>query len=402
MSDQPPADAGFFGNPEMAENPYPFFAEMRANNPVAKFGPADFYGVTRYDDVVRILRDPATFSSEVGAPRVPRASSGRRRSCSTTRRSTRGCAACSRSAFTPRVIELQRPRDRRELPTHDRSTCSRRRRPTSSPARVSAAGDGDRGMLGVQDGDMATFKRWSDAIIENVAQRCSSRRRHALDEINREFDAYFSKQLDKLRAAPGGQPAERARSTRADEDGKLSQEDLLVICRVLLVAGNETTTGLIVNAARVFSKFPEVLRSAEGAPRADPVDDRGDAALLPAVPGDVPPRDARRRGARRDDPEGRPHARAASHRRTTTRTQFDRAEEFVVDRDPNRHLGFGMGIHYCLGAPLARLEAQIVMRTLLAAHQGDAHRAGIRAPCCVRAARRSCRCGSNSSAARRL
>jgi len=40
-------------------------------------------------------------------------------------------------------------------------------------------------------------------------------------------------------------------------------------------------------------------------------------------------------------------------------------EEFIVDRDPNRHLGFGMGIHYCLGAPLARLEGQIAMRTLI-------------------------------------
>jgi cytochrome P450 len=44
---------------------------------------------------------------------------------------------------------------------------------------------------------------------------------------------------------------------------------------------------------------------------------------------------------------------------------FDRAEEFVIDRDPNRHLGFGQGIHYCLGAPLARLETQIVLNSLL-------------------------------------
>jgi cytochrome P450 len=45
-------------------------------------------------------------------------------------------------------------------------------------------------------------------------------------------------------------------------------------------------------------------------------------------------------------------------------TVFDRPEEFVIDRDPNRHLGFGMGIHYCLGAPLARLEANIALEVL--------------------------------------
>jgi cytochrome P450 PksS len=44
---------------------------------------------------------------------------------------------------------------------------------------------------------------------------------------------------------------------------------------------------------------------------------------------------------------------------------FDRPEEFVVDREPNRHLGFGMGIHYCLGAPLARLEANIALEVLV-------------------------------------
>ena len=45
--------------------------------------------------------------------------------------------------------------------------------------------------------------------------------------------------------------------------------------------------------------------------------------------------------------------------------QFDRPDEFVADRDPNRHVAFGLGIHYCVGAPLARLEADVAMRTLL-------------------------------------
>jgi cytochrome P450 len=362
MSDQPPADAGFFGNPEMAENPYPFFAEMRANNPVAKFGPADFYGVARYDDVDRILRDPATFSSEVRGARVP----GEHRPPSIlfddppVHTRMRGLL---QKAFTPKLIELQRPgieENCRRMVDHmlaQETPDYIAELAFPLPVMVIAA------MLGVQDGDLATFKRWSDAIIENLPVQLLTGDNSALVEVNREFDAYFKERLAKLRREPEDNLLSAL--VHADgEDGRLSEEDLLVVCRVLLVAGNETTTGLIVSAIRVFAEERDALRRVKENPGLVPsaVEEilryYSPFALTfrratrdVEVAGVVIPKDARVlpliASANRDE------------------TQFPRADEFIVDRELNRHLAFGMGIHTCLGAPLARLEGGIVLRELL-------------------------------------
>jgi cytochrome P450 len=215
----------------------------------------------------------------------------------------------------------------------------------------------------VQDGDMATFKRWSDAIIENIGQTLLEGDVDALADVNAEFDAYFKVKLAKLRAEP--EDTLLSGLVHAEtEEGRLGEEDLLVICRVLLVAGNETTTGLIVNCARIFSEFPEVLTRV-----------KDDASLVPTMIEETlryyPPFPATFRRTMRDVelsgvtiPAGdRVLALLASANRDED--AFERADQFLVDRDPNRHVAFGMGIHFCLGAPLARLEANIAMNILL-------------------------------------
>ncbi len=148
------------------------------------------------------------------------------------------------------------------------------------------------------------------------------------------------------------------------EDGPLSEEDLLVVCRVLLVAGNETTTGLIVSAIRVFAEEQDALRRVKENP-----------ALVPSAVEEIlryySPFSLTFRRATRDvevagvtiPKDARILPLLASANRDET--QFPRADEFIVDREPNRHVAFGMGIHTCLGAPLARLEGDIVLRELL-------------------------------------
>jgi cytochrome P450 family 109 len=358
---EPPAQVSFFGDAAVADNPYPFFEEMRRNNPVAQLA-GGIYGVARYDDVTRILRDPATFSSEVRGARTPEEHRPPSILFDDPPVHTR-MRGLLQKAFTPKVIELQRPgiaaNCRRmvdhmlaqETPDYIAEIAY------PLPVMVIAS------MLGVQDGDMATFKRWSDAIIENLPVSLLTGDNSALDEINREFDAYFRERLAKLRREPEDNLLSGL--VHADgEDGPLSEEDLLVVCRVLLVAGNETTTGLIVSAIRVFAEERDALRRVKENP-----------ALVPSaveeilryyspfsltfrratcdveVAGVTIPKDARilplLASANRDE------------------SQFPRAEEFIVDREPNRHVAFGMGIHTCLGAPLARLEGAIVLETLL-------------------------------------
>jgi cytochrome P450 family 109 len=349
-------------NDEVLRNPYPFFAGLRANSPVTMFGGMGLWGIAKYDDVVRILRDHEAFSSVVGA----RALAGEEVPPSMlfndppVHTRLRGLLS---KAFTPRMVELQRQAIQ--------DACDRMLDSISSqdepdvvaelayplPVMVIA------GMLGVQDGDMATFKRWSDTIIENVGSMIITGDDSGVAEVNVEFDAYFRARLQKLRR----QPEDNLLSALVHaetEDGRLSEEDLLVMCRLLLVAGNETTTGLIVNSIRVFSEFPDVVARL----RAEP-------DLIPTAIEEVlrfyPPFPATFRRATRDvDVRG---VTIAQNQRVLVllasanrdEDAFERADEFVVDRDPNRHVGFGMGIHYCLGAPLARLETDIALRTLL-------------------------------------
>ncbi|MBF6599080.1 MAG: cytochrome P450 [Dehalococcoidia bacterium] len=356
------AEFSLFDDGTMGANPYPAFAALRANAPVMKIGTAGLWAVSRYDDVLRVLRDPATFSSEVsidvlaGEPARPSMIFND----PPVHTRLRGLLA---RAFTPRMVELQRPAVQAYCDDLVAALLAQEEADIVAglayplPVMVIA------NMLGVGDGDLATFKRWSDAIIQNVGVLLMMGDDGSLDGINREFDRYFKARLDKLRAEPEDNLLSGLVHAETD-DGTLGEEDLLLICRLLLVAGNETTTGLIVNSVRVFSEFPHVVTELRARPE-----------LLESAIEEVlryyAPFAATFRRATRDVEIGgvtiprndRVIPLMASANRDEQ--QFQRPDEFIIDRDPNRHVAFGMGIHYCLGAPLARMEGEIALRTLL-------------------------------------
>ena len=184
-----------------------------------------------------------------------------------------------------------------------------------------------------------------------------------LTDVNREFDAYFSRRLEKLRREPEDNLLSELVHVETDE-GRLSELELLMFCRLLLVAGNETTTGLIVHATRAFSEHPDVLRRV-----------RDDHGLLPAAIEEAlryyaPFQATFRRTTREVTLSGRTipaNTRLLVFLGSANRdeTVFPRPDEFLLDRGNNRHVAFGMGIHYCVGAPLARLEAEIALHELL-------------------------------------
>jgi cytochrome P450 len=344
-------------------DPFPMFAQLRKAAPVMKLpGIENFWAVFRYDDVLRILRDPATFSSMVDA----RSMRGEKRpptilfDDAPVHTRMRGLLT---KAFTPRVLEEQRPAIRANATAMINGMLENDTADFVAglayplPVQVIA------NMLGVQGGDMATFKRWSDAIIGNVANALIDDSDDAIADVNAEFDAYFKEQIEKLRAKPEQNLLSELIHAEMDA-AHLSEEDLLLVCRVLLVAGNETTTGLLVNLARVFSQFPEVLLQV-----------KENIELVPALIEETlryyPPFPATIRRTMKDvevsgvtiPANNRLLAMLASANHDES--VFENPEEFRLDREQNRHLGFGMGIHYCLGAPLARIEADESMRALI-------------------------------------
>ncbi len=351
-----------FLDPAVASDPYPFYAYLRREAPVAPLGVMDLWGVARHADVVRVLRDPETFSSQVGERRLSGAERVPSMIFDDPPVHTRLRSLIAK-AFTPRVVELQRA----QVAARSKSLIDAMLAKDAPdivldlayplPVMVIAH------MLGVADGDHATFKRWSDAIIENVAPILLTGDDSALTDVNREFDAYFSRRLAKLRSDPEDNLLSELVHVETDE-GRLTELELLMFCRLLLVAGNETTTGLIVNATRAFAEFPDVLARV-----------RDDLTLLPAAVEEAlryyAPFPATFRRTTRDVELGGVTIPADTRvlvflgSANRDETVFEEPDAFRLDRGTNRHVAFGMGIHYCVGAPLARLEGEVALRELL-------------------------------------
>jgi cytochrome P450 len=353
------APAASFFDPRVASDPYPYYAYLRREAPVAPLGAMGLWGVARHEDVVRVLRDPETFSSVVGERRLAGEDVAPSMLFNDPPVHTRLRALIAK-AFTPRVVELQRGAIQARARALVDGMLAKAEpdvvRDLAYPLPVMVIAH----MLGVADGDHATFKRWSDAIIENVAPILLTGDDSALTEVNREFDRYFVARLEKLRRQPEENLLSELVHVETDE-GRLTELELLMFCRLLLVAGNETTTGLIVNAIRVFSERPAVLTQV-----------RADLSLLPAAIEETlryyAPFQATFRRATRDvEVAGRTipaGARILVFLASANRdeTAFERPDEFRLDRPSNRHVAFGMGIHYCVGAPL---EAEIALGELL-------------------------------------
>jgi cytochrome P450 len=351
-----------FGFSALGANPFPMFEQLRKNMPVVKMGDGGFWAVARHEDVVRILRDPDTFSSIVSAKAI--AGEVQPSMLFNDPPMHTRLRSLIAKAFTPRVVEQQRPAITEYCERLVGAMCAKDEADLvlelAYPLPVMVIAN----MLGVADGDLATFKRWSDEIIENLGPVMISGDDSGMAATNAEFNEYFEARLEKLRKEPEDNLLTELVFVET-EDGRLTQDELLMFCRLLLVAGNETTTGLIVNSVRAFAEFPEIYDRV----RANP-------ALVPSATEEAlryyAPFPATIRRTTRDVevagttiPAGdRVLVLLGSANRDES--VFEDPNNFIPDRSPNRHVAFGMGIHYCVGAPLARLEGEIAIRSLAA------------------------------------
>src|SRR5262245_55156650 len=356
-------------DPEFLADPYPMYHRLRTEDPV-HHSPLGFWVLTRYEDVVSSLRDPRFAKEAIAAFVAARfgmtlpgvgASMLDRDPPNHTR--LRGLVS---KAFTPRVVEVLRPRVQQIvdglLDAVDGAGAMDLIEDFAYPIPVIVICE----MLGVPVEDRERFKHWSldiarglDAIWHppdsEVTQR-SMAARHALSN-------YFRELIAERRKAPRGDMLSDL--IAAEEAGdKLSEEELLATCILLLVAGHETTVNLIGNGTLALLRNPDqrerlranpglIATAVEELLRYDgpvqrtariPSDDvtiggrtiaKGDM-VMPFI------------GAADRDP-----------------AQFPDPDRLDITRAENRHVAFGMGIHFCLGAPLARVEGQIAINTLL-------------------------------------
>ncbi|XXX77279.1 cytochrome P450 [Sorangium sp. So ce134] len=353
---------------EMRRDPYPLYEQMRSGSPVLHVAPFDLWMIFDYEGVKRALTDHDGFSSAVTPP-TGKAPEWIVFSDPPRHTKLRGIV---QRAFTPRSIAGLEPRIR-EL---SRELLDRRIEHGTMDLAADYAGPLPTiviaEMIGIPAEDRARFMRWSEAIVnlshtlsggEEAARVVSE---HAA--VKEEMRAYLAGLLDARRRAPADDLLTRL--VEAEVDGeRLNEDELLNFFQFLLAAGTETTTNLIDNAILCLLESPAELARLRAAP--DLVSSAIEEVLRYRSPLQMVFRETRRAvevhgqaipagklvlpviGSANRDPQ-----------------QIRDPGRFDIARDPNPHVGFGHGIHFCIGASLARLEARIALPDLLTRLRG--------------------------------
>jgi cytochrome P450 len=211
-------------------------------------------------------------------------------------------------------------------------------------------------LLGIAREDRALFKTWSDTIISGIGAQDP-------DQSLSSMRDYFLQVIEERRKQPQDDLISALLNAQI-EGVHLTQKELMGFITLLLVAGNETTTNLIGNALLCFDESPEAMEQLRVEPE-----------LIPSAIEEVlryrSPIQHTSRIALTDTMVGDQQIQAGQHvfviigSANRDERQFPNADRFDIRRSPNRHLAFGHGIHFCLGAPLARLEAKIALSLLL-------------------------------------
>jgi cytochrome P450 len=345
-------------DPAFQEDPFPVYAELRKSQPVYREPRYGAFLLTRFDDVLDALRDHETWRSGAGPAPMPGTFVGVPVLAATDPPYHDQLRSLVNRAFTPRRIEKMAPRIEtlgRELvdalPDGEFDLVSA----LSIPLPVTVIAE----MLGVPPERQPEFRRWSNAFVGLLENPPTPE----LTSCAQELITYFRGLAEERRASPGDDLVSGL--LEAEIDGRrLSQNELDAFFIMLLVAGNETTTNLISNQLSLLSSRPDLWEKL-----------RADRSLIPAaieetVRWDGPvqnlgreaTRDVSLRGV--EIPKG---SRLVVSFGAASRdpAAFDDPEAYRLDRGTFHQLGFGQGVHFCLGSGLARLEGRVAVNALL-------------------------------------
>ncbi len=362
--------------PETVENPFAFYAALRERAPVYQ-SPLGFYIVSRYRDAVYVLNHEEIFSSRqppgVEAQIDPEIAQVVQRGypqidtllTNDPPSHTRYRALITKAFSARRVASLEPTIRAIANQLIDRFVNDRKVELMGGfavPLPLTVIADA----LGVDRGDLDRFKRWSDDSVAPLGGMIGRERKLECARSVVELQNYFAARIEERRKFPRDDLLTDLVNARLEGVAALTVPEMLSMIQQLLVAGNETTTNLIGSGMMLLVHHPKEMAAV--------IEDR---ALIPNMVEEalrmespvqglfrVALQDCELAGVR--IPRG---ARVAVMYASANRdeAQFPQADQFDVRRANARtHLAFGQGVHFCIGAALARLEARIAFETLLA------------------------------------
>lgn len=362
--------------PEVRADPYPFYAQLRAQDPVHWEEELGFWMLTRYADIAAVYNDPRFSRAQGlkrGYERLPESEQVIAKPVYHSFSKTMFYAdppyhthlrGLVNNAFTPNAVEGMRPHIQRIVDDlldavqdkdgfdaiHD----------LAHPLPILVIAQ----MLGLPAEERLRFKQWSDdlfAILGSVPHTPEAMERAALSL--EELTSYLTELSAARRLEPRGDILSALLSA-VEHGERLTQEELVANVTILLSAGHETTSNLIGNGLLALLNNPDQMQKLREKPKL------AASAVEEMMRYDNPVQIAYRSAAEDVEIGGKCIQKgqlvnsilAAGNRDPERYSEPDR---FNVTRAEGRHLGFGLGIHFCIGAPLVRLEARIAFNTIL-------------------------------------
>jgi len=361
---------------------YQWFEQMRQTQPVWLDEESNCWHVFRYDDVNTVITDYQRFSSErIRQREAIRASAAANNERVRTGRSIiamdppqhRQYRNLVTSAFTPRAIDKLRGRvaqitqDLLDKVVANGSMDFANDIAYPLPTIVIAE------MLGVPVSDRPLFQTWADGLLRRqlsdaevfrpAEEQRNNPEMQRLTRVFEEMSDYFERMLEERKRAPRDDMMSAL--LQAEVDGQhLSMDDTISFCTLLLLAGHVTTTNLLGQAIRCFDEHPAALERLYKEP-----------SLMPSAIEEVlryaSPVWRLIRTTKEEvtlsgvtiPPDASIFTWLASANRDPQ--QFPAPERFDITRTPNKHVAFGHGIHFCIGAPLSRMEAAVALPIIL-------------------------------------
>ena len=365
MNDYHPAKTDFLA-PEVRRHPYPYLAWLRHEAPVHWMPALNAYLVTRYDDVAIILRDPETFSSIAMRRQAPGREHDERGGNSVI------TADPPEHTRLRRILQDEfRMRPLRELEPRIRGLVDELRdglttrdsfdlvRDFTIPLPVTVIAE----LLDIEKSRQDDFKHWSDCLIKLLNDREGEQWARARAGV---FDLikFFGNVFDERSADFADKPDILSVLLTAEAHSRINRREMIAYSILLLTGGNETTTNLIGGMVLALLDNPDQLALLRDDPARIP------NAIEEGLRYCSPVQGVYRRAMR--DVEVAGCTIAAGHdvvallaSANHDESKFQQPERFDIGRHTGGQVGFGMGIHHCLGAHLGRLEARVAFEWLV-------------------------------------